>query len=442
MRESRNLFLTTASTVAFAVILVTSVRVTVAHAQTVTVLHNFGDVAGASYGPQFGPIAQGRDGNLYAATSYGGSTNCGTLFKITPTGTLTVLSNLGGNAGCNPVGGLTLGRGGNFYGTTAFGGSGGAGTMFQITPNGKLAVLHSFANDTNGSEPLAVPIQGADGNLYGTTYGAFNPTPGTIYKLTPHQQLTTLYQFRNGHDGTEPDAPLLQATDGSFYGIASISAFKISPAGAFTILGPLPGYGYSDAPMIQTTNGNIYGVAKTGGTYGNGSVFEITRTGKTTVLYSFNPETDGWSPIAGLVQATDGNFYGTTQYGGVLDDGLIYRLTPTGDFSVLYDFDGATGEHPTTTLVQHTNGILYGETYAGGAHGAGVFYRLDIGAAPFVRLVTTFGKVGRTTSASLVKASREPPMFPSTAYPPLSPSRRIPTWRPPSPPALRPASSP
>jgi uncharacterized repeat protein (TIGR03803 family) len=152
MKESRNLFLGAGAAVALAIILITTTTVTVAHAQTFTVLYNFGG-HGNPDEPQFGPIAQGRDGNLYAVTSYGGSTNCGTIFKITPKGTLTVLSNLGGDSGCNPFNGLTLGRNGNFLGSTVTGGSGGAGTVFRITTTGNLTVLHSFANDMNGARP-------------------------------------------------------------------------------------------------------------------------------------------------------------------------------------------------------------------------------------------------------------------------------------------------
>jgi uncharacterized repeat protein (TIGR03803 family) len=238
------------------------------------------------------------------------------------------------------------------------------------------------------------PIQGADGNLYGTTYaGALGF--GTIFKITSFQ-LTTLYQFTNEGDGQQPEAPLLQATDGNFYGTASGHAFKVSPAGAFTSLGPLPLSGYSEAPLIQASNGNIYGVAYNGGTYEFGEVFEISRTGKMKGFHSFNPASDGWDATAGMVQASDGNFYGTANGGGAVGDGLIYRLSPTGDFSVLYNFDGSTGSTASITLVQHTNGILYGETFAGGSYGAGVFYSLDIGAPPFVRLVNTFGKVGQT----------------------------------------------
>jgi uncharacterized repeat protein (TIGR03803 family) len=396
MKEGRNLFSGARAALALAIIVFASVAATVAHAQTYTVLYNFGGDPQGPAGPYYGPVAQGRDGNLYATSAYGGSIgNCGAVFKITTAGTLTVLYNLGGDAGCTPFGGLSLGRDGNFYGTTYTTETGGAGTIFQVTPAGELGVLYSFSlSDMIGSHPSAPPVQGADGYLYGTTYGNLDPTYGTIYKISTPRHLTKLYEFTGHGDSAYPSDPLLQASDGNFYGTTVTSAFKISQAGAFTTLGFLPGDSY--APLIQASDGHFYGVTWIGGSHGNGTVFELSNTGKTRVLHNFGSAGDGTWPFAGLVQATDGNFYGTTAYGGVGDAGTIYRISPTGDFSVLHTFDQVNGSRPVTTLVQHTNGILYGTTHLGGPYEGGTFFSLDIGAAPFIRLVTTFGKVGRT----------------------------------------------
>src|SRR5579862_3184789 len=157
MKEKRKLFLGAASGFALALILITSMAVNAAHAQTFTVLYNFGGVPGDATSP-FGPIAQGRDGNLYATTSQGGSQDFGTVFKITPAGTLTLLSSLGGDAGDYPEG-LTLGRDGNFYGATNGGGNAAWGTIFKTTPEGALTVLRSFSYGVNGGySPVAGPI--------------------------------------------------------------------------------------------------------------------------------------------------------------------------------------------------------------------------------------------------------------------------------------------
>jgi uncharacterized repeat protein (TIGR03803 family) len=393
MKEKRKVILSVGTAFALAIILFTSAAGTAAQGQTFTVLYSFGGIPGDPMQPYYGPIAQGRDGNLYATTYSGGSVGAGTVFKITPGGSLTVLSNLGGDAGTNPWPGLTLGRDGGFYGTTAWGARGGRGTVFHIAADGKLAVLHSWSG-RDGS-PLAPPIQGADGNLYGTA-DCLLLYLGSIYKITPPHEFTTLHQFTGGTDGSCPGDPLLQATDTNFYGTASNYAFKISPTGKFTSLGPLPGLpGNSYAPLVQASNGSFYGVTDNGGR-GADTVFQMSRTGKTHVLHTFTDESDGAYLFGGLVQATDGNFYGAAESGGAWGYGTIYRITPTGHFSVLYSFDGATGSYPLATLVQQTNGILYGETNAGGTYSAGVFYSLDIGAPPFVRLVSTFGKVAQT----------------------------------------------
>jgi uncharacterized repeat protein (TIGR03803 family) len=152
-----------------------------ATARTYTDLYNFGFNSGDPSKPQ-GPLAQGRDGNLYGVSYTGGTHNLGTVFLVTPAGTQNVLYDFDGTHGANPWGGLTLGRDGNFYGTTSFGGTLGHGTVFRINPAGQLTVLHSFTNGSDGSSPWAPPVQGTDGNFYGTTGGPLGA--GTVYKMT------------------------------------------------------------------------------------------------------------------------------------------------------------------------------------------------------------------------------------------------------------------
>jgi len=409
---------------ATAVLVLAIVVVTVpAHAQTFSVLYNFGSKSGDPRNPYIsGIIAQGRDGNLYSATSGGGAHGAGAVFKITPGGTLTVLySFTGGTDGSSPTAGLTLGTDGNFYGATVTGGASGIGTIFKVTPGGTHTTLYSFTGGADGRSPYAPPIQGIDGNFYGTTSlgGKVCATSGcgTVYKITPSGTLTTLYQF-DFTTGFSPFAPLIQGTDGNFYGTTNAGGnsgtqtgvvFKITAAGKFTVIynfdtvhggGPV-------GPLVQGSDGNFYGTTTGGGTNGGGVVFKITPTGKLTVLYNINGTTDGASPYAGLVQATDGNFYGANLGGGSSPAcgssgcGTVFRITPTGAFSVLYNFDQTTGSSPYSTLVQHTNGILYGDTQIGGTgsmgcSSCGVFYSLNIGAGPFVSLMSTSGKVGKT----------------------------------------------
>jgi|HubBroStandDraft_6_1064221.scaffolds.fasta_scaffold73729_2 uncharacterized repeat protein (TIGR03803 family) len=398
---------------------------TSSHAQTYSALYEFGGKTGDPASPQYsGIIAQGRDGNLYStapATPVGGLCSfCGAVFKITPSGTLTVVYYFNDTAGSGytPFGGLTLGTDGNFYGTTKAGGTFNLGTVFKITAGGTLTKLYNFGTCkypcVDGSYPIAPPVQGSDGNFYGTTPFTTNGTnDGMVYKITPAGKFTILYVF-NGSSGAFPNDPLIQGTDGNFYGTTTLggktlgstcvvrsasftcgTVFKMTPAGKVTFIyefdkthgaGPI-------GPVIQGTDGNFYGTTSEGGTNGFGVVFKLTPAGVLTVLHDFNG-TDGKTPDAGLVQANDGAFYGVASAGGTLGFGTIFKITSTGTFKVLYNFENTHGATPEVTLFQHTNGILYGDTDSGDSHGDGVFYSLNIGAAEFARLQPTSGNVG------------------------------------------------
>jgi len=334
------------------------------------------------------------------------SAGCGVVFKITPSGKLKVLYKFdGGTDGGQLYSGLTLGTGGDFYGTTAYNGDAsclppaGCGTVFKITRSGSLTTLYRFTNSASGAVPLAPPIEGNDGDFYGTT------GYGTAYKITSSGTYTSL-----GYTTGESAAPLLQGADGNFYGTTSIggknpedgTVFKMTPKGKLTIVfnfdgthGAYPYYG----ALIQGSDGNFYGTTYAGGSYGQGVVFKVTPQAALTVLHNFpDPDypNDGSGPMAGLVQATDGNFYGTTVEGGTCC-GVIFQITSTGAYSILYNFDAFHGASPESTPMQHTNGKIYGLATGGGTYGQfGVVYSFDMGLAPFVSLVSTTGKIGKT----------------------------------------------
>ncbi len=380
---------------AILVLVVAAVTAT-ATAQTYTDLYNFDGLHG-SYPSYPSLLTQGRDGSLYGTIASGGSFGLGVVFKITPNGTLTVLYNFdGGVNGGNPTSGLTLGTDGNFYGTT--GGGSTYGTIFRITKSGSLTTLYTF---TVGGNPWAPPIQGADGNLYGVT-ASF-----TVYKITPSGTFTVL--------GSLPGvslSSLVQGTDGNFYGATTYggsdgdgTVFKVTPRGTVSIVynfdvthGQFP-----FAPLIQGTDGNFYGTTWLGGTNdvrGNtaGVVFKLTPQGAITVLHDFadpNYPNDGFYTFAGLIQASDGNFYGVTA-DGFESMGVIFRINSDGAYSVLYDFDSAHGQQPFSTPIQHTNGRIYGLADSGGTLGYGVVYRFDLGLTPFVSLVSPAAKAGKT----------------------------------------------
>jgi len=383
-----------------------------AYTQQFSVLYDFGsggsqDPAQPSYS---GIIAQGRDGNLYSTTPYSLDGHIdGTVFKITPRGALTVLYSFSpGTSGIYPYSGLVLGTDHNFYGTTQMEGDEN-GTVFKITPNGQFSVLYTFAGGSDGGRASAPPIQGNDGNFYGTTSDGYSQSPyGTVYKLAPAGLLTPLYQFDQRH-GASPYAPLVEGRDGSFYGVTTTGgnfnfgvAFKITRRGKLTVL-----YNFDVAhgsqpfgPLVQGNDGNFYGTTFNGGAKGSGVIFQLKRNGRLKVIHDFQGSGGGFYSCTGLVQASDGNFYGTTHSGGPADAGTIFRITPKGRYTVLHQFDGTDGKFPMVTLTQHTNGVFYGDTKEGGAisscnGGCGTFYSLNMGLPPFVSLAPSSGKVGR-----------------------------------------------
>jgi uncharacterized repeat protein (TIGR03803 family) len=407
-------------------VLLVLIAATGLQAQTFSVLYNFGSNSGDPYGPSYsGIVAQGRDGNLYSTAPKGG-TCCGAAFQITPAGTLKIIHNFTGSAndGAFPQGGVTLGTDGNFYGTTYEGGSATAGAVFKVTPGGSATTLYSFTGGSDGAYPYAPPVEGNDGNFYGTTTAGGNTAVcnsgcGTIYKITPAGALTTLYKFDITH-GYAPYGPLVLGTDGNFYGTApngtSANAgviFRITPAGKFTLLfsfdlthGENPFSG-----LVQGADGNFYGTTIYGGATGGGVIFKITRSGNLTVLHNMNGTTDGARPYGGLVLASDGNFYGANAYGGTVNSncadgcGTVFKITPKGAYSVLGKFDYTAGAQPEITPFQHTSGVVYGESTVGGTGNVspcaagicGVFYSWKSTSLPaFVSLLPYSGKVGRT----------------------------------------------
>jgi uncharacterized repeat protein (TIGR03803 family) len=378
---------------------------------TFTALYSFGTISGAldPLNPAFGSFVQGRDGLLYDNSENGGIDGSGTIYSMTLSGTYNIVYDFincsSSPTGCLPFGGLTLGSDGNFYGTTNGGGTGpDDGAIYQVTPGGMATALHDFMSTGDGMHPYTAPVQGNDGNFYGTT--AASGDFGQVYKVTTGMVFTTLHVFTNMPDGDGPWG-LVLASDGNFYGTTSSGGasglgtiYKITSAGVLTILHNFDGTDGSapTAQLIQGTDGKLYGSASLGGASSAGVVFRIATNGSGyTVLHNLNGTTDGSTIEAPLVQATDGNFYGTAFAGGVPDgDGTIFKMTPGGGYSTVHNFIGTDGKTPRMGLYQHTNGILYSATPAGGTsnHSGGVFFSLNIGAAPFARLMPTSGKVG------------------------------------------------
>jgi uncharacterized repeat protein (TIGR03803 family) len=383
-------------------------------AQTFTTLHNFNFTDGDD--PQ-GALVQATDGNLYGTTYGGGAEGAGTVFKITPSGTLTTVYSFCARSGCSdgefPYAALVQAANGSLYGTTTGGGANGDGTVFKITTGGALTTLHSF-DVTDGYLPYTALVQATNGNLYGTTVQGGANGAGTVFKITPSGTLTTLYSFCSQSDCTDGKSPfssLVEATNGNLYGTTFEdgadgygTVFKITPGGTLTTI---YSFNYTDggnpeAGLVEATNGNLYGITSDGGATDSGTVFKITPSGTLTTVYNFCSEgncADGYGSDAALLQATDGNFYGTTVLGGancVSDGGCgtIFRITAGGALTTLHSFDGTDGENPETGLTQDTNGKFYGTMQAGGANNGGTIYSLSVGLGLFVETQTSSGKVG------------------------------------------------
>lgn len=351
----------------------------------------------------YAPLVQGVGGAFYGTTYGGGNTalndgyGYGAIFSITTNGVVTPLyAFTDGSDGEDPYSALVQGIDGNFYGT-AIHGTTGYGAIFQITPGGAFRVLYDFPSSINGSGPTGALVQGADTNFYGTTLGGGSNNDGTVFQITPNGVCTPLYSFTNGSDGAAPFAGLVRGANGILYGTTigsqhyqpqtSGTIFQITTAGVFTPLFRFPGGSDGASPraaLITGTNGNLYGTTEYGGTNGQGLVFEITLDGSLTPLYSFTGESDGANPYAALVQGADGNFYGTDgdddgilAQSGTAAYGTVFKMTPAGVVTVLHAFtNGIDGASPRTSLIQGADGNFYGTTGTGGLNGIGTIFRI------------------------------------------------------------------
>ena len=274
--------------------------------------------------------------------------------------------------------------------------------------------LHSFST-TDGALPMG-PLTQVGKNFYGTTqYGGANNV-GTVYRMRRSGAVSVLHSFANdGIDGKQAMSGLTLASDGLLYGTTQKggtggagTVFRISASGSYNVVHHFSGTGGAAAQpaagLIQASNGNFYGTSYQGGSAGTGSIFRMTPAGVVTVLHSL-VGLDGTLPTGGLVQASDGNFYGTTTAGGTLGVGTAFRMTPAGVYTVLHNFSpAATGANPWAGLVQASDGNLYGVTGTGGAQGAGTLFRLTLGGT--LTRVFSFGpSIGGTPTGTLVQGS-------------------------------------
>ena len=373
-----------------------------------------------SVGLVLSPLVQGPNSTVYGTSDIGGVGN-GSVFQVAvPAGTTTEIYAFCSVSTCTdgkyPIGGLVVGTDNNFYGTTTAGANAtpgttaAGGTVFKITPSGTLTTLYRFCSNIDpvnaaicldGAAPNQL-VLGSDGAFYGTTQYGGSTNNGTVFKITSDGVLTTLYNlctFCAG--GGVPTQGMVQATNGDFYGSTVGGGaqnvgtlFKITPAGVFT-----PLYSFCSQPncvdgqqvagsLVQGSDGNFYGVMNDGGANRYGSIFKLSQTGEFSTIYEFcaiSTCTDGKYPQGGLVQAADGSFYGTTSEGGANNWGTLYKITADGTFTLLYGFcsqpECSDGESPDAGLLKDSNGNLYGTTTSGGSTEDGTIFSYPVGRA-------------------------------------------------------------
>ena len=363
------------------------------------------------------PVVLDGTGNLYGTTSEGGGLiNVGTVYKINPAGQESILHTFTfGSDGAAPSAGLALDSMGNLYGTTGAGGNdvctglSGCGVVFEIGADGGMSTLYAFSGP-DGAGPSSGVTLDAAGNLYGTTFhgGATTSCPsaagtgcGVVYKLDAASKETVLYSFTGGTDGGNPSGGVILDPAGNIYGSTFYGGtgacqkvgaegcgviFKLNPAGQETVLYSFSGAGDGANPndVILDANGNLYGTTYSGGIFtgncsstdGCGVVFKLDASGTLTVLHSFTGGKDGGLPEAGVVLDASGNLYGTTYGGGSARGGVVYKITPSGEETVLMNFTGPNGYRSTAPLVLDSSGNLYGTAVGGGKQNAGVVFRL------------------------------------------------------------------
>ena len=448
-------------------LLLLGVITSVCSAQTFQTIFAFTGHDGGT--PGWMTLSQGTDGNFYGTTEYGGANpDGGTVFKITPDGTITTLYSFCAQSdecptGSQPSVGVILAEDGTYWGSTYFGDNpvclpAGCGNVFQITPKGEMSFEHSFQR-TDGGSPRGSLVQDANGNLYGTTEDGGNWVMcapgglgcGTIFEITPNGTFNTLHLFSGTPgDGANPVGGLIQASNGNFYGTTSSgghSTANCSPSGCGTVYRMTPKgvvtviHSFCQQPdcvdggdpvgsLVEGSDGALYGTTSFGGPSLWGTVFKLTPEGQFTILYNFcslSNCSDGGAPEAALIQATDGNFYGTTTYSGNSGScrygcGTLFRMTPQGELTTLYSFEGTPGFEPAGGLLQATNGLFCGSTNSSLIScytDCGTIFSLDMGLGPFVALQRDTGKIGQTAgilgqglkSTTAVSFNRVPASF-------------------------------
>lgn len=349
---------------------------------TYTVLHNF--AGGTSDGSGSGAeVTLDASGNIYGTTDTGGANLGGVIFKLTTGGTESLLHSFGGAGdGTDPDGAVTIESNGDMYGTTGSGGANQNGGIWKLAADGTYSVLHNFTTD-EGSFARGRLVQDGKGNFYGTCLFGGASGNGTVFKYSAKGKLTILHTF-NGSDGQYPEHGVARDKGGNIYGATAFggtsgegTVWKIAKDGTFSTLYNFTGGtdgGFIYGAVAIDKSGNVYGNADDGGTGGGGTVFKVAPDGTLTTLYNFTGGADGSNPEGDMLRIRK-NLYSTTTNGGANSEGGVYELTRTGKLKVLADFSATNGNYYSAGLTP-SGKTFYGTTEFGGTSDNGVVFSL------------------------------------------------------------------
>jgi uncharacterized repeat protein (TIGR03803 family) len=324
---------------------------------------------------------------LYGTTRDGGKNGDGVVFKITTSGKQTALYSFkNGSDGHGPVAPLIFVNGA-FYGTTPYGGSTNSdGTVFKVTTSGKEAVVYRFKNTPDGAAPQA-SLTDMHGMLYGTTCSGGANNQGTVFRIATSGAEQVIYSFKGGSgDGQCPEAAVTDV-NGTLYGTTSAGGsnsdgivFKLETSGSEKVLHNFNGKdGGIPASALIAVKGTLYGTTEGGGAFDHGTVFRVSTSGAEKLVYSFKGNGDGADPLPAALVPVNGTLYGVTNLGGSRNGGTVFKITTAGKESVLYSFQGGTGDGSSPSgALSVVGAALFGATQSAGANSDGTVYSLTI----------------------------------------------------------------